>query len=204
MTVNPGEDPEQRIAELEQPLLQSAADSEVLAHSPRVGLRLGWIALALLIIGLVVGGGTILASRSATPVSGRPTMIGGGGTVTETPTTPTTSRYSPGAEIAPPVAPPSSAAPVSTPPSGEAVSVSGVGNERTIACTDNAVSISGVDNTVVLTGHCNRVVVSGVKNVVSVDGADAIVVSGMNNEVIFHSGTPELSNSGIDNALGPG
>jgi hypothetical protein len=202
--VTADEDPEQRIAELERPLLQSAADSEAITGSPRVGLRLGWIALGLLVAGLVVGGGAILAGRSATPVSGRPTMIGGGGTVAENPTTPTLSQRPTGTGIAPPLAPPSSAAPVPTTPSGQAVSVAGVGNERTIACTDNVVSISGVDNKVVLTGHCSRVDVSGLKNVVTIDSADAIVVSGMNNAVVFHSGTPELDNSGLDNTLGRG
>jgi hypothetical protein len=61
-----------------------------------------------------------------------------------------------------------------------------------------------VDNKVVLTGHCSRVDVSGLKNVVTIDSADAIVVSGMNNAVVFHSGTPELDNSGLDNTLGRG
>jgi hypothetical protein len=45
------------------------------------------------------------------------------------------------------------------------------------------------------------VTVSGVRNTVTVDAADAIVVSGMNNAVTFHSGTPQLENSGIDNSL---
>lgn len=197
-------DPEQRIADLERPLLWSAADSELPSTSPRIGLRLGWAALGLMAVALIVGGVAILSGRSSGPVSGHPTMIGGGGTVTESPVAPTfsLSPSTPAAES--PVGPPTISAPVSTPPSGDAVSVAGVGNHRTIACTDNAVSISGVDNMVVLTGHCSRVDVSGVRNTVTIDEADAISVSGMSNAVTFYSGTPELDNSGLDNNLGQG
>lgn len=199
------EDPEARIADLERPLLQSAADSEHVAPRLRLGLRLGWVALALMVAGLVVGGGAILAGRAASPVSGRPTaepMIGGGGTVAERPTAPTPALPAPEVSSVAPPAPPEAEAPTSGPPAGEAVSVAGVGNNRTIACTDNVVSVSGVNNTVVLTGHCTRVDVSGIENIVTVDSADAIGVSGMNNSVTFLSGTPELDNSGFGNSLG--
>ena len=53
----------------------------------------------------------------------------------------------------------------------------------------------------VLTGHCARVDVSGVRNVVTVDAADSIVASGMNNKITYHSGTPEVDKSGIDNSV---
>ena len=76
-----------------------------------------------------------------------------------------------------------------------------MGNQRTLACNDSVVSISGVDNTVVLTGRCNRVDVSGVQNTVTIDDAGSIDVSGLNNRVIFHFGTPELSQSGFDNTI---
>jgi hypothetical protein len=90
---------------------------------------------------------------------------------------------------------------VSRPPLGAAISVAGVGNQRTLACNNSIVSVSGVDNTVVLTGRCDRVDVSGVQNSVTIDDAGAIVVSGLNNRVVFHYGTPELSQSGFDNTL---
>lgn len=198
-----GKDPEQRIADLERALSDSAAQSEVASEGPRVGLRLGWIAFALMVIGLIVGAGAILASRGDTPVAGRPTMIGGGGTVAETPSATTIPSRTPAPQPVPPVAPPGVLPPARTP--GGAVAVAGVGNERTIACTDNeAIDISGVNNTVTLTGHCSRVDVSGLENVVTVDSADEIVVSGLNNAVTFHSGTPELSNSGLGNTVGQG
>lgn len=197
-------DPEERIADLERPLLQSAANSESSSGSPRIGLRLGWVALGLLSAGLIVGGVWILSGRSGEPVSGRPTTIGGRGAVAESPAAPTFSLHPSTTEAEPPGAPPAGSAPVSTPPAGAPVSVAGVGNHRTIACADNPVDISGVDNVVVLTGHCTRVEVSGVRNTVTIDAADAISVSGMSNAVTFYSGTPELDNSGLDNTLGQG
>ena len=61
--------------------------------------------------------------------------------------------------------------------------------------------ISGVDNTVMLTGLCARVEVSGIENRVNIEEATAIVVSGLNNQVRFLSGTPELTKSGVGNTL---
>ncbi|MCB9411224.1 MAG: DUF3060 domain-containing protein, partial [Mycolicibacterium sp.] len=55
--------------------------------------------------------------------------------------------------------------------------------------------------TVVLTGRCTRVEVSGIENRVNIGEAAAIVVSGLNNEVRFRSGTPELTKSGVGNTL---
>lgn len=194
------EDPEERIAELERPLLQSAAESEFPSTAPRTGLRLGWALLGLMIVGLIVAGGAVFGGRLGGSVSGRPTtpaMVGGGGPVAAIPSAPTV-------PTAPTVAVPPlpTGAPSLSP--GAAVSVSGVGAKRTIECAGNDVSVSGVDNEVVLTGHCRRVDVSGVTNIVTIDTADAIDVSGMNNRVTFRSGTPDLTNSGLDNTLAPG
>lgn len=199
MTSN--EDPEQRIADLERPLLLSAADSESTTHPPRVGLILGWSAFGLMAVGLIAGGWAILSGRGDTTISGEPTtqpMVGGGGTVAESPSTPMVSPPAP-----PPIpTPPTVPGPVATPPRGGQVSVSGVGEERTIACEDNGVTISGVSNKVVLTGHCSLVDVSGIENTVTIESADSIGVSGLNNHVTFRSGTPQLDNSGIGNTLG--
>ena len=181
------------------------ADDDPERRIARVGLRLGWIALALMVLALIVAGAAIMTGRGGGPISGRATtepMFGGGGTVTEIPSTPTLSPITTATETLPPAAPPNGPPTVSTAAPGATVSVAGVGNERPIACVDNVVSISGVDNTVVLTGHCSRVDVSGVKNTVTIDSADAIVVSGLNNVVTFDSGNPELDNSGVGNTLG--
>ena len=53
----------------------------------------------------------------------------------------------------------------------------------------------------VLTGQCARVVVSGVKNVVTLERTGFIDISGMNNRIVFLSGTPEINQSGIDNTV---
>ena len=155
----------------------------------RIADRVGWIVLGVLILGLVIGGVAIISGRfpdgnrpgagTATP----PTVVDGGGTV--------------------PRSSPSLLSPTKAPstPTGRTVSIAGVGNERTIACDDTIVSISGVDNTVSITGQCARVVVSGVKNVVTVERTGAIDISGMNNRIVFRSGTPDINQSGIDNTV---
>lgn len=149
----------------------------------RIADRVGWIALGLLILGLVIGGVAIISGRlpdgnhrvagSATA----PTVVGGAGAV------------------------PRGSASAPSRPTERIVSVAGVGNERTITCDDTTVNISGVDNTVVLTGQCARVVVSGVKNVVTLERTGFIDISGMNNRIVFLSGTPEINQSGIDNTV---
>jgi len=106
------------------------------------------------------------------------------------------------ATVTPVPAVPTAPAPSGQAPSaGQPITVSGVGADRTVACTGNVVMISGVDNTVVLTGRCTRVEVSGIENRVNIGEAAAIVVSGLNNEVRFRSGTPELTKSGVGNTL---
>lgn len=188
------DDPEERIAELEQPLIRSAAESEFpAATAPRVGLRLGWALLGLMIIGLIVAGAAIFSGRVSGPVPGRPTtpaVADGRDPVAETSSATRLPIPSSSTQAAP-----------SGPQAGTAVSVAGVGGKRTLECTNNQVSVSGVNNEVVLTGHCSRVDVSGVENTVTINTADAIVVSGLNNRVTFRSGTPELTNSGIGNTL---
>jgi hypothetical protein len=200
----PDPDPEQRIDDLERSL--SAPQTGVATPAPEVGtgIRLGWIVLGLLIVGLVVSGGLMVTDRLNRPVAGRPTSPVTGGTGQDV-----TSGFPRGAPVPPASAP--SAAPTSVPPPvgtprasaapDAPISVAGLDTRKTIACTDNMVTISGVSNTVVLTGRCGRVDVSGIENVVTVEEAGAIVVSGLNNRVTFRSGTPELSKSGIGNTL---
>ena len=173
-------DPERRIAELERPLSAGTPiEARPLSEPRRTGMRVGWIVLGLLILGLIVGGIAIVSDRRA---------ASGGPVAGPSPT-------------AAPTSSPTSTATVSRLPPGTARSVAGVGNQRTLACNNSIVSISGMDNTVGLTGRCGRVNVSGVQNSVTIDDAGAIVVSGLNNRVVFHYGTPELSQSGFDNTL---
>lgn len=99
------------------------------------------------------------------------------------------------------VEPAPTAEPDVPPASGAQVSISGIDENRTLACNDNVVSISGVSNTVTITGHCASVQVSGMSNVVTVDSAATISASGFENRVTFRSGDPQIGNSGSDNVV---
>ena len=90
------------------------------------------------------------------------------------------------------------------PPQQEPTTVSGIQATRTIACNDNDVTVSGIENTVTFTGHCRQVTVSGQRNHVTIDAADAIAASGINNVVTYHTGTPTVDRSGIDNTIQQG
>jgi hypothetical protein len=92
----------------------------------------------------------------------------------------------------------------SAPPSGGQLSVAGIQENKTIACNDSRVSISGVSNTVTITGHCASVDVSGMQNHVTLDTSDQIIASGFNNVVTYHSGNPDIDNSGGSNQVQQG
>lgn len=183
--MTPQDDPEQRVRDLEPPATAPWID----AARRRPGLRAGWIVLGLLVLGLVIGGGVMITERLAAhskPVAGRPTVAGGGGSFTPVP---------PASGTRPPYTLP--------PPAtrNREINVAGIDQDETHACTDSVVSISGVQNRVVLTGHCTRVDVSGVRNTVIIEECDAIVVSGLDNNVTFQFGSPEVSESGFDNKV---
>jgi serine/threonine-protein kinase len=90
------------------------------------------------------------------------------------------------------------------PPPTTPTTVSGIGSTKTIACNDGAATVSGIQNTVTITGHCLVVTVSGQGNKVTVDNADSIQASGINNVVTYHTGTPTIGRSGIDNTVQQG
>ncbi|HZN82040.1 MAG TPA: DUF3060 domain-containing protein, partial [Mycobacterium sp.] len=83
-----------------------------------------------------------------------------------------------------------------TAPPGGTLSVSGMGATKTLECNDNRVTISGMGNIVTITGHCTTVTVSGMQNKVTIDTADQISASGVNNNVTYHSGSPDINNAG--------
>lgn len=195
--MTPEQDPEDRIAKLER---SPSVPNPTGAHATTgTGMRVGWIVLGLLVVGLAVSGGVMVADRLNRPVAGRATSAAVPGDGEHTSTRPSV----PPAPV-PPVTPTASTMPSPQPPAGTGggpVSVAGLDTQKTISCLDNVVSISGVNNTVVLTGRCSRVDVSGIENVVTIDEAGVIEVSGLNNKVTFRSGTPELRKSGIGNTL---
>lgn len=235
--MNPQDDPEARIRDLERPLSDLARTSELgtgqyggytdtsIPPPPQGyygapygspyppppppsggGFPWWWLVVAAIVVGgLVIGAGiavfgtSMLSSDVPTSSnrSDRPTFPGGGGTLTPAPSQP----GSPGGKT--PQAP-SEGPSASTAPPGTSFSVSGIGENKTIACDDNIVSVSGVDNTVVITGHCTRLTVSGMDNVITVDSADAISASGFGNQITFHTGDPDVNNSGSGNVVEQG
>jgi len=218
--MEPQDDPEARIRELERPLTHQAYTSELgVSHGyagppppppvadaisfgttrPRTTGRVWWIVIAVFIlgvVGMVVGimvyVGNVFSSSTGS-FGSRPSMFGGNGSFTA----PGTSA--PGDRSGTSAGPSSSTAP----PGGK-VSIAGLSKNETIECNDSFVSVSGMSNTVVLTGHCADVTVSGVQNVVTVDTTDAITASGVENQVTYHSGSPTIQNGGNSNVVEQG
>jgi len=213
--MEPQDDPEARIRELERSLTDQARTSELGVAQPgayaypstpppvtystpfpatSAGRRTGfpwWIVFAVLAVGaviLAVGVAVFASLFSGGGPSNRPGMYGGDGSFTDTPGN----------------RPRTSVGETSTLPPGGNLSVAGVGKNETIACNDGVVTVSGMSNTVLLTGHCASVTVSGVENVVTVDSADTITASGFDNRVTFHSGSPIVQNSGDSNVVEQG
>lgn len=209
--MEPQDDPEARIRELERPLTDQAYTSELggsHAYPPPPvadGISFGttrarstgqvwWIVAAAIIlgvVGLVVGimvyVGNVFSS-STSSFTATPGMFGGDGSFSEKPSAPKTAGV------------PS----ISKAPHGGRLSIAGVGKSETIECDDSAISVSGMSNTVVLTGHCADVTVSGMKNVVTVETADKITASGFENKVTYQTGSPVVNNAGESNTVEQG
>lgn len=124
-------------------------------------------------------------------------VSGGGGSI-EMPAIPSISIPSLPAPSA------SSAPETPTAAPGAEVTVSGMGETKTIVCNDGPVSVSGISNNVTITGHCVSVTVSGMSNQITLDAADTISASGFDNRVTYHSGAPQVDNSGSNNTVEQG
>lgn len=197
--MEPHDDPEARIRELERPLADIARAAE-LGTEPNdyglpytsgrrqmsAGLRPWRLVLVLIAAGLVMAGAGVAFFLVNTSV---PT-----GLVKETPKI-RTDVADGGSPLFDGVPLATSAAP------GEQVSVQGVRQDSTIACDNCIVDVSGVSNTVTIIGHCVNLTVSGIKNSVNVESADAIDASGFDNRVIYQSGSPKIENSGGANLV---
>lgn len=92
----------------------------------------------------------------------------------------------------------------STPAPNETVTVSGIAEHRTIECDGNAVIVSGIENNLTLNGHCNSVSISGIQNIVTVESVNTIGVSGFDNHVTYRTGEPQINKSGKDNTVEQG
>jgi hypothetical protein len=145
----------------------------------------GWLVL----IGALVVAGTVAAGVLGTTMFNRGTSVG------------SAPGANPGVSAGGPTG--SVGVPTVTAAPGGQLSVSGIGENKTIACNDSQVDVSGFTNTVTITGHCASLTVSGGQNHVTVDAADTISASGFNNQVTFHSGSPQVDNSG-DNVVQQG
>lgn len=209
--MNPEDDPEARIRQLEQPLADTARASELGGTQPprgypyppspygytapfagatpksSTGMRVFWIMAAFFVVGVL----TLVGGIAAVVAHRLPH-----GTFVVPSSPPTTGRG----------ASPSSAQPSTSPlpPPGGRLGISGINENKTIACNDSNVSVSGVSNTVVITGHCVSLTVSGVNNSVTVDAVDTIAASGFNNRVTYHSGSPKVTKAGDSNVVQPG
>lgn len=212
--MEPKDDPEARIRELERPLTDQAYTSELggshtyppppppLADGISFGTtrarstgRVWWIVAAVIIlgvVGLVVGimvyVGSVFSSSTSSFTS-TPGMFGGDGSFSERPSSVPKTAVRPS---------------ISKAPRGGRLSIAGVGKSETIECNDSDVSVSGMSNTVVFTGHCADVSVSGMKNDVTVEAADKITASGFENKVTYQSGSPVINNAGESNSIQQG
>jgi Protein of unknown function (DUF3060) len=90
------------------------------------------------------------------------------------------------------------------PPAGATLTISNINANQRIACNQSIVNISGISNTVVITGHCASLTVSGSKNSITVDAVDTIQVSGIDNQVTYHTGSPSQDQSGFGNVIRQG
>jgi Protein of unknown function (DUF3060) len=229
--MDPQDDPEARIRELERPLADTARTSELGSAQPPGGYTYPPRS---------VGppappppapynyGGSFLGTPPRSPsttrvwwmlttffVIGMVSLVGGitaysahrlsrGGFVTLSPS-PSISpnNLGPNGTLTPGAGPsPSPAQPI--PPPGGNLTVSGMDENQTMTCNDSAAIVNGISNTVVISGHCARLTVLGVQNSVTVDTADTIEASGFDNHVTYHSGSPSVTKTGDSNVVQQG
>jgi hypothetical protein len=145
----------------------------------------------MLVFLAAVGGAGWVMYRNAASIPGIPSISGGGGILTETPS----SRGS-AVTQAPGVVPPQD-----IPQPRSTVSVSGIGAVKSMTCDQNVVVVSGANNRVTITGHCTSLTVSGFENNVTVDTADTITAAGFDNHIAFRSGDPAITKSGEGNVV---
>jgi hypothetical protein len=227
--MEPQDDPEARIRELERPLADTARAYEMgdtqtpgsytYPPGPSVppppfnhggtflgtpqrspsGNRVWWILAAFFVIGVIALAGGIAAYSAHRLSRGSVVMLSPTPSISPTSVAPSASGTQTPG-TGPPMPPTSEPA---APPGGS-LSVAGINENHTIACTDNAVIVSGISNRVVVIGHCTTLTVSGVQNSVTVDAADTIEASGFNNQVTYHTGSPSINKVGESNVVQQG
>ncbi|MBW0017852.1 MAG: DUF3060 domain-containing protein [Mycobacterium sp.] len=242
--MEPQDDPEQRIRDLERPLEDTARASELSSPPPgghayppppgpvpppassapysyggygglgggpyagptpksSSGSRALWILGAVFVVGVLALVGGIAAFVAHRISQSHIVIQSPTPSISMPPTGPTSSRTKTRTPSSAPSTP-STASGTSGAPAGAPLSISGINEDETLACNDNTVTVSGISNTITITGHCKSLTVSGMKNSVTVDAADTIEASGLNNEVTYHTGTPQVSKSGEGNVVQQG
>jgi hypothetical protein len=240
--MEPDDDPEARIRDLERPLSDVARNSELgvgaydaayghvppppgsypppgaypqtaqwdsqfpaMSPMPTTGPSRAYvIPVVIAVLAFVIAGGVSMYLFTQSVPSGpgnRPEMSGGGSTLSDAPSTGGGKAVLPTTGAVAPDGPPTGS---DQAPTGTTVTISGIGQHKTIDCDQTILTISGMENTVTVTGQCASLSVSGMNNVVTVDSTDSIGVSGFDNRIVFHTGDPQVSNSGRGNTVDRG
>jgi hypothetical protein len=218
--MNPQDDPEARIRDLERPLAERAQSSELgtqpypvagqypppppygtpypMTPPPPRTSHTGVIVLVVSVLALLVVGASVaiyFANSGPRDGSAERPVAGGGGSI-DLPQLPTGDAP----VVVMPGGPAGSDDVVVQAPANGPFSVAGMEGNKRVACDNSAISISGMSNTVTITGHCASVTVSGFKNQVTVENADTISASGFENRVVFQTGEPKVDSTG-DNVI---
>ncbi|MBI3930251.1 MAG: DUF3060 domain-containing protein [Armatimonadetes bacterium] len=90
---------------------------------------------------------------------------------------------------------------VDTDASNTKVEINGYGIVKTYAGGGRSFEVNGTGQRITITGAAGRIEVNGTDNQVNVEEATAIDVDGMNNTVTYKRGNPEISESGLNNAV---
>jgi hypothetical protein len=74
----------------------------------------------------------------------------------------------------------------------------------TLVCNHGNLTVDGNTGQVNVTGHCARLTVKGSHNKVNADTADTIDTEGSDNQVVYHTGAPEITVGGSANTVNRG
>ena len=89
--------------------------------------------------------------------------------------------------------------------SADTLESTGYGNTITDrACNNGNLKLSSYSMAFNVTGHCASLAITSYDNKVTVDSVDSIIVSGYNNNVTYHSGSPKVTDSGNSNNIQQG
>lgn len=225
--MNPKDDPEARIRELERPLAEQARTSELGAvpydaypppppmygsvppmpqpfhagyptASPRHGSRVMWVFGGVVMLIVTLVVIMVVATIAGVFSDVRDAIE----TADDNGSGTVVIEDGDSGVIIPPIPTfPSGASDTEVAQAGATVSIGGAYSTRTVVCEGGSVSVSGVENNVEITGSCAAVSVSGVDNVVTIELTDAISASGVGNQISYESGSPQVSQSGSDNVI---